>query len=283
MGVNGESTPPPVIGKIGPYTVFITPPSTPKPDPLSPPPTKVLPPPVQPPPPQIHNPTILPAASSSVLGFLKDAVTKVQTAHSSLDDHLARWFGLNQSKYQWALDDYYETKGISKSKIGRFIISDRFRADNSRERRDRARKSEWISKLFVAKAKGGGLGFIKGDLSEQAAIDGKPRQALLAYINGDREFVLFDPYVKEGHELSMIRPDSLVALEETEQFGYTSIFGELPKFDIKSNKSISVLSAASERPWETIFRGESHMLPPLTKLCSEFLESLLEKRTAIVQ
>lgn len=32
-------------------------------------------------------------------------------AHSSLDDHLARWFGLNQSKYQWALDDYYESKG----------------------------------------------------------------------------------------------------------------------------------------------------------------------------
>lgn len=33
-------------------------------------------------------------------------------AHSSLDDHLARWFGLNQSKYQWALDDYYESKGL---------------------------------------------------------------------------------------------------------------------------------------------------------------------------
>ena len=33
-------------------------------------------------------------------------------AHSSLDDHLARWFGLNQSKYQWALDDYYENKGL---------------------------------------------------------------------------------------------------------------------------------------------------------------------------
>ncbi|XP_019442367.1 PREDICTED: WD repeat-containing protein 75-like [Lupinus angustifolius] len=135
----------------------------------------------------------------------------------------------------------------------------------------------------VTKAKGGGLGFLKGDLSEQATIDGKPPHALLAYINGDREFVIFDPYVKKGHELSMIRPDSLVALEETEQFGYTSIYGELPKFDIKSNKPISLLSAASERPWETIFRGESHMLPPLTKLCSEFLESLLEKRTAIVQ
>ncbi|KAL4285269.1 hypothetical protein GQ457_16G011900 [Hibiscus cannabinus] len=33
-------------------------------------------------------------------------------AHSSLDYHLARWFGLNQSKYQWALDDYYESKGL---------------------------------------------------------------------------------------------------------------------------------------------------------------------------
>ena len=36
----------------------------------------------------------------------------------------------------------------------------------------------------------------------------------------------------------------------------------------------------SERPWETIFNGPSHALPPLTKLCSAFLESLLEKRTA---
>lgn len=35
-------------------------------------------------------------------------------AHSSLDDHMARWLGLNQSKYQWALDDYYESKGSVK-------------------------------------------------------------------------------------------------------------------------------------------------------------------------
>ncbi|XP_010526351.1 PREDICTED: uncharacterized protein LOC104803943 isoform X2 [Tarenaya hassleriana] len=32
-------------------------------------------------------------------------------AHSRVDDHLVRWFGLDQSKYQWALDEYYETKG----------------------------------------------------------------------------------------------------------------------------------------------------------------------------
>ncbi|CAL0325563.1 unnamed protein product [Lupinus luteus] len=140
-----------------------------------------------------------------------------------------------------------------------------------------------VASWSVTKAKGGGLGFLKGDPSEVAAIVGKAPQTVLAYINGDREFVLFDPHVKEAHELSITRPDDLVAVEETGQFGYASIYGELPKFDLKSNKDISVLSAASERPWETIFRGESHMLPPLTKLCSEFLESLLEKRTATVE
>lgn len=32
--------------------------------------------------------------------------------HSSLDDYLAHWFGLNQSKYQWALDEYYENESL---------------------------------------------------------------------------------------------------------------------------------------------------------------------------
>ncbi|PWA37399.1 hypothetical protein CTI12_AA590940 [Artemisia annua] len=35
-------------------------------------------------------------------------------AHSSLDEYVAHWFGLNQSKYQWALDDYYESQGMDK-------------------------------------------------------------------------------------------------------------------------------------------------------------------------
>ena len=59
--------------------------------------------------------------------------------------------------------------------------------------------------------------------------------------------------------------------------GYTSIYGELPQFDPKKNMQATIVP--SERPWETIFSGPSHTLPPLTKLCSAFLESLLEKRT----
>lgn len=109
-----------MIGKIGPYTVFMTPPSTPKPvaEPISSSPKPVMPPPVQPPPQQFHKPVVSHSVSDgSVAGFFKNAVTKVQSAHSSLDEHLARWFGLNQSKYQWALDDYYESKGLEKEGV----------------------------------------------------------------------------------------------------------------------------------------------------------------------
>lgn len=137
MPINKEAgtPPPPMIGKIGPYTVFVTPPATPKPsEPLVESPMKKLSPiktrvqsptpsppvqlPVQsppPPPPPVQVPPSLykiPAPDSgSSFGFFWNAVAKVQNAHSSLDDCVARWFGLNQSKYQWALDDYYESKG----------------------------------------------------------------------------------------------------------------------------------------------------------------------------
>ncbi|KAK7265246.1 hypothetical protein RJT34_32863 [Clitoria ternatea] len=116
MPINAESTPPPVIGKIGPYTVFMTPPSTPKPSEASPVPVVHSPNKIAPPPPQIPSPKPL-SDASSLSSFFKNAITRVQTAHSSLDDHLARWFGLNQSKYQWALDDYYENKGVDKGDI----------------------------------------------------------------------------------------------------------------------------------------------------------------------
>ncbi|RWR75299.1 proline-rich protein 12 [Cinnamomum micranthum f. kanehirae] len=117
-----ESTiPPPIIGKAGRYTVFLTPPSTPKPrqnptsdSPKIPPQTASprIPPPVQPPPQQFDK---KPSPNSSTLfGFFWNAVARVQDVHSSMDEYLADWFGLNQSRYQWALNDYYESKGIEK-------------------------------------------------------------------------------------------------------------------------------------------------------------------------
>ncbi|KAG0473512.1 hypothetical protein HPP92_014893 [Vanilla planifolia] len=127
--------PQPVIGKAGRYTVFITPPTTPRPpmenlprqNPLTPSPRpcpgnvppvdskasapSVPPvPPVQVPPPQFKKPL----AKGSVFGFFWDAVAKIQNAHSSLDEFLANWLGLDQSKYQWALNDYYENTAMGK-------------------------------------------------------------------------------------------------------------------------------------------------------------------------
>eukprot|EP00262_Sarcandra_glabra_P009031 TRINITY_DN23006_c0_g1_i1.p1 TRINITY_DN23006_c0_g1~~TRINITY_DN23006_c0_g1_i1.p1 ORF type:complete len:130 (+),score=14.50 TRINITY_DN23006_c0_g1_i1:234-623(+) len=107
-----QNTPPPVIGKVGRYTVFITPPVTPKPSQTVSGSPKV-PPPVQPPPQQFDKPP-RDRSSNSVFGFFWDAVAKVQNVHSSVDEYLADWFGLNQSKYQWALNDYYEGKGMEK-------------------------------------------------------------------------------------------------------------------------------------------------------------------------
>ncbi|PNS93503.1 hypothetical protein POPTR_018G091100v4 [Populus trichocarpa] len=142
-----------------------------------------------------------------------------------------------------------------------------------------------VSTWSVNKAKGGALSFIQGNqLSiDENELDGKPPQSLLAYINGDREYLLFDPEGKETNEFSAIRREGLSDLEESGKFGYESIYGELPQFDPKRKQASWVPSAPLERPWETIFSGSSHNLPPLTKLCSAFLESLFEKRTAIVE
>ncbi|KAH7572563.1 hypothetical protein JRO89_XS04G0275200 [Xanthoceras sorbifolium] len=142
-----------------------------------------------------------------------------------------------------------------------------------------------VATWSARKAKGGTLAFLQVNPSsiEENISDGKPPQTLLAYMNGDHEYVLFDPYGEETHELNVIPPKDLVDPEEIGQFGYASIYGELPEFELKRNQTLWVPSVPSEKPWETLFSGSSHNLPPLTKLCSAFLESLLEKRTAVVE
>ncbi|KAK9055249.1 hypothetical protein SSX86_026331 [Deinandra increscens subsp. villosa] len=114
-----QSKPPPVIGKIGYYTVFVTPTAKSSPEASSVRDSesqkKKSPSPVQPPPVQYEK-----SASSygSKFGFFWEAIATLQNVHSSLDDYLAHWFGLNQSKYQWALDDYYEHESMEKVETG---------------------------------------------------------------------------------------------------------------------------------------------------------------------
>ncbi|KAF2316946.1 hypothetical protein GH714_007506 [Hevea brasiliensis] len=113
-------------------------------------------------------------------------------------------------------------------------------------------------------------------------FDGKPLGSLLAYINGDHEYILFEPHGKEANELGTIKQEAVPDLEEAGKFGYASIYGELPEFNLKRTQTSAVVPfVPSEKLLETMFSGSSHNLPPLTKLCSAFLESLLEKRITV--
>ncbi|KAL9224578.1 hypothetical protein vseg_000599 [Gypsophila vaccaria] len=109
------SSPPPSIGKIGPYTVFVTPTTVPTTTTTTTaaaaPKAKTPTPPVQPPP--IQYPT----SAVDRFAFLRHALLKLQHVHASVDEYMANWLGLDQSKYQWALDDYYEAKGLEKGDV----------------------------------------------------------------------------------------------------------------------------------------------------------------------
>ncbi|KAJ1700256.1 hypothetical protein LUZ63_000035 [Rhynchospora breviuscula] len=120
--------PPPLIARAGNLTIFITPPpstniiiNNPIPSPL--------PVPVQAPPLRselLGDP--VPAATTSLhlhlhsllSHFLNTSLAKAQHVHSSLDSYVADWFGLNHSKYQRELNDYYQTMQKSpKNEFGR--------------------------------------------------------------------------------------------------------------------------------------------------------------------
>lgn len=71
--------------------------------------------------------------------------------------------------------------------------------------------------MLLLQAQGGGLAFLNSDQlsNQQNILDRNRPQALLVYINGDHEYVIFDPYNIEAKELSLTRPGSRVAPDET--------------------------------------------------------------------
>jgi NET1-associated nuclear protein 1 (U3 small nucleolar RNA-associated protein 17) len=166
------------------------------------------------------------------------------------------------------------------------VIPKTFKTDESKENIFRGRDGaillfngsdpKPVSIWTVMKARGGSISFLEGDKS----------QLRLAYVNGSHEYVVFDPNSDESHERSAVDYDGLAGLEETGDAGYTSLYGQLPDYDKKRMEDVESLGTpfvSSERPWETIFSGSTLNFPPLQKLCAEFFESLMEKRTAVVE
>eukprot|EP00268_Persea_americana_P020064 TRINITY_DN20334_c0_g1_i3.p1 TRINITY_DN20334_c0_g1~~TRINITY_DN20334_c0_g1_i3.p1 ORF type:complete len:812 (+),score=149.30 TRINITY_DN20334_c0_g1_i3:277-2712(+) len=142
-----------------------------------------------------------------------------------------------------------------------------------------------VATWFVNKGKGGGLAFLQPNTSfhERTAAEGKTPSMMLVYINGDHEYFIFNPYSSEGHQSKINPLENNVSFKEKGQYGYASIYGELPEYEMKRDQIPAAPIVPSDRPWETVFSGPSHVLPPLTKLCSAFLASLLEKRPSVQQ
>ncbi|KAL9257947.1 WD repeat-containing protein [Drosera capensis] len=133
----------------------------------------------------------------------------------------------------------------------------------------------------VKKATGGRLGFLPANQSSLVDDCGKRPSKLMVFMNGDHEYVVFDPLNKAPKKLELARSDAKGGHEEAGRFGYAALYGDLPAFQPKRDAYVEIPILPSERPWETMFGGSSLALPPLTKLCSAFLESFLEKRTKV--
>lgn len=69
-------------------------------------------------------------------------------------------------------------------------------------------------------AEGGALSFVKPNQSflQENAAYGKPPQTLLAYVNGDHEYVVFDPYSDETSEVTGMHQGAPVDHGETGGF-----------------------------------------------------------------
>ncbi|KAH6778682.1 Transducin/WD40 repeat-like superfamily protein [Perilla frutescens var. frutescens] len=147
-----------------------------------------------------------------------------------------------------------------------------------------AEKPVPLSVWFVSKAQGGGLSFVQSSpQSEDEVADREATGELLAYVNGSHEYVVLNPHGEQAGRLSISRQRNFSNLEETENHGYASLYGELPEFSMKTDEKTPFPSMPSEKTLKSIFSGPSHSLPPLSKLCSDFLESLLERRSGVVE
>jgi len=70
---------------------------------------------------------------------------------------------------------------------------------------------------IILQALGGGIAFIHqtNPVALEEKSDEDPSSLLLAYVNGDHEYILFDPYGEQAYEQGIVRGKSLAAFQET--------------------------------------------------------------------
>lgn len=72
-----------------------------------------------------------------------------------------------------------------------------------------------MSLILILQAQGGRLGYIQTSPKlEDEVADAKPAYGLLAYMNSNYEYVLFNPYGEQGHNQIISHWQNLSSLEE---------------------------------------------------------------------
>eukprot|EP00252_Welwitschia_mirabilis_P023907 TRINITY_DN6890_c0_g1_i1.p1 TRINITY_DN6890_c0_g1~~TRINITY_DN6890_c0_g1_i1.p1 ORF type:complete len:392 (+),score=89.40 TRINITY_DN6890_c0_g1_i1:47-1177(+) len=147
-----------------------------------------------------------------------------------------------------------------------------------------------VSAWVVRKGRGGKVFFIqqKSSLDEDAAEISDASGSVVVFVNRDHEYAILNPYSDDSGSLVTLRSRYSEAKDEdTTLYGYESIFGktsllerntDIPQSDAKQPVNLT----ATNNSWEKLLDGPSHVLPPLTRIGTAFIESLLSKRTGEV-
>lgn len=146
-----------------------------------------------------------------------------------------------------------------------------------------------VAAWAVRKGIGGTVIFIKesGLLFEENDIDkSKQAESRLVFLDRDHAYVVFNPYDSDDNDTHLVPLLRFSSMEDQGLSGYKNMFGNLPAQEVNIGKSTyhtanqNVIHAATNHPWESVFNTPSHVLPPLTRVGTAFLESLLQKRSS---
>uniref|UniRef100_A0A0D6QW70 WD repeat-containing protein 75 second beta-propeller domain-containing protein n=1 Tax=Araucaria cunninghamii TaxID=56994 RepID=A0A0D6QW70_ARACU len=143
-----------------------------------------------------------------------------------------------------------------------------------------------VAAWAVRKGVGGKVMFIQESalLHEENINKSKQAENRLIFLNRDHEYVVFNPYSDDDDEAHSVPSKRFSSMKDPVMSGYRTMFGNIPAQELNIDKSShmanqNVIRAPTSHPWDSIFSGPSHVLPPLARVGAAFLESMLEKRS----
>jgi NET1-associated nuclear protein 1 (U3 small nucleolar RNA-associated protein 17) len=111
--------------------------------------------------------------------------------------------------------------------------------------------------------------------NDNAETDADSTKSTLVILTRSREFALLNPYYEEYEHKPLTTKGGQVP-DTNVLSAFSSMYG---KAVTPKKPAAGLLSAVtSKAPWGSLLEGPSHVLPPLTRICIPFMESLLQKQ-----